>query len=112
MSFIYLASPYTSPSRDVREHRYLITRHFTMLMLQAGKAVFSPIVYGKEMEHQIGYKFENWQALNDAMIKACAQFLVLRLDGWEDSRGIKHELELAKRFGKPITYVDPFEVSR
>lgn len=112
MSFIYLASPYSHQSLAVREHRFIMARHFTVQMLRLGKPVFSPIVYGKEMESQLGGDFRSWQALNDAMIKACTMFLVLRIDGWEESEGVTHEIALAKSLGKSITYVDPIPVSR
>lgn len=109
---IYLASPYSHPSPAVREHRFIIARHFTIQMLRLGKPIFSPIVYGHDMAAQIGTDFKSWQALNDAMVKVCEQFLVLRLEGWEDSAGVTHEIALAKSLRKPITYVDAIPVSR
>ena len=105
-SIIYLASPYSHNSAAVREDRYLSARRFTILQLQRGVAIFSPIVYGKDMETQIGTAFEPWANLNDSMIRACAELWVLMLDGWEKSRGIRHELQLAQDLGKPIKYLD------
>lgn len=109
---IYLASPYSHPSEAVREHRFIMARHFTVQMIRLGKPIFSPIVYGKEMESQIGTDFISWQRLNDAMIRACSMFLVLRLDGWEESGGVEHEIKLAKSLGLTINYVDPIPVHR
>ena len=110
MKIIYLASPYSHKSEAVREHRYLLTRLFTVKMLQLGKPIFSPIVYGKDMENQIGTDYISWKILNDAMVRMCDHFLVLRLHGWEDSKGVTYEIELAKSLGKVITYVDPIPV--
>jgi hypothetical protein len=109
---IYLASPYSHPSLAVREYRFIMAHHFTVQMLRLSKPVFSPIVYGKEMESQLGGDFRSWQALNDAMVRVCEMFLVLRIDGWKDSEGVTHEIALAKKLGKSITYVDPIPVSR
>lgn len=111
MKIIYLASPYSHKSEAVREHRYLLTRHFTIKMLKLGKPIFSPIVYGKDMEKQIGTDYLSWKQLNDDMLRACAQFLVLRLPGWEDSKGVAYEIEMAKSLGLSITYVDPIPVA-
>ena len=107
---IYLASPYSHTNPAVREERYLLARHFTVLMLKTGRPVFSPIVYGKEMETQIGTDFESWKLLNDRMIEICDGFIVLRIDGWEESKGVAYEIELAKSLGLSITYVDPIPV--
>lgn len=53
----------------------------------------------------MGFTFEPWQALNDSMIKVCSEVWVLGIQGWMESRGIKHELELAVRLNKKITGV-------
>jgi hypothetical protein len=109
-SLIYLASPFSNTNPAVREHRYLAARRFTIHALREGYAVFSPIVYGKDMEREIGTAFEPWQALNDAMIRRAEMFWVLRLDGWEESRGVTHEIALARTLKKTLVYVDPIEV--
>lgn len=109
---IYLASPYSHPNPAVREQRYIMARIFTLWALQQPLPLFSPIVYGHEFGSQLGYVFEAWKTLNDAMIRACEQVWVLRIDGWEDSRGVKHEIEFARSLGKPIIYVDAVEVAR
>jgi hypothetical protein len=104
MGLIYLASPYSHKNEAVRRARYLAVRHITLEMLIEGFAVFSPIVYGRDMEGQIGMSFEPWAKFNDTMLAACDEVHVLQLDGWEDSRGIKHELEVAKRLKKPVQW--------
>ena len=101
---IYLASPYSHKSEAVRRARYLAVRHVTIEMLREGYAVFSPIVYGMDMEKQIGTAFEPWANFNDTVIAACAEVHVLKLDGWQDSRGIKHELALARFLKKPVQW--------
>lgn len=105
-SLIYLASPFSHNSPAVREHRFLQARRFTINALRAGYAIFSPIVYGKDMEKEIGTAFEPWLKLNNAMLDSCTQVWVLRLDGWEASRGIEYEVTYARELGKPIAYFD------
>lgn len=103
-SLIYLASPYSHNSEAVRKARYLAARQFTIIELTKGVAIFSPIVYGVDMETAIGTSFEEWQVLNDTMIEACDRVYVLCLDGWQKSSGVKHEINLAASLGKPILY--------
>ena len=51
-----------------------------------------------------------WRSIarfNDAVLARCNFVWVLQLDGWEWSRGIAHELELAEEIGIPIRMVQP-----
>lgn len=105
-SLIYLASPYSHPSKNVRYYRYLNARRAVIKFTQEGVAIFSPIVYGYDMETVIGTNFEPWQHLNDTMIEKCDEFWVLCDEEWKKSRGVKHEIELANKLGKPIRFFD------
>lgn len=105
---IYIASPYTHPDMLVRALRYEGARLYAETQLLLGNAAFSPIVYGKQMEATLGYHFEAWANLNDKMIHACEHFHVLCIAGWEESRGIAHEIKLWESLGRePITYIKP-----
>lgn len=103
-SLIYLASPYSHVSLAIRHRRFLSTRLFTIKALQAGHAIFSPIVYGEDMATSIGTAFEPWQTINDTVIEKCDEVWVLCLEDWKYSRGVKHELELASSLDKPIHF--------
>lgn len=96
-SLIYLASPYTHPSHEVMAQRYILTLGLTTRLLLDGLPVFSPIVYGHQMASSLGHSFEAWQHINDAMIHAASDFAIFRLPGWEQSRGIAHEVDLWRR---------------
>ena len=38
--------------------------------------------------------------------KCCKCVLVLKLDGWEESTGVKAEIKIAESLGIPVEYVD------
>lgn len=103
--FIYLASPYTHPEWTVRAQRLADVAAVTERYLRAGYPVFSPIVYGDPFEWVIGTEFEHWQKLNDTMVASCAEVWVLQLPGWEESKGIAHEVKLARSLRKPVKYL-------
>ena len=50
--------------------------------------------------------FENWQHINDPLILAADQVHLLKLRGYEHSRGVAHELRLATDAGKRVVWVD------
>lgn len=99
---IYLASPYSHPDKHIRRQRYMMAKAKTIWYLRHDFAVFSPIVYGYYLDTEVGMDFRSWQTFNDAMLRACDVLEVLKLPGWEESRGVSHEVTLAKRLGKPI----------
>jgi len=108
-SLIYLASPFSHINPAIRQHRFEQARRFTIEALRDGQALFSPIVYGMDMEKEIGTAYEPWLALNKAMILACDELWCLCLDGWSDSRGVKWELEFAYELGRTIHFYSSWE---
>lgn len=112
MNLIYLASPYSHPNPAVRELRYEVARLATANLLREGLAVFSPIVYGKSMEKMLGTDYLSWKRINDAMLEASTGMIVLKLDGWEESKGIAYEIDKAKMLGVSISYLPCPEVAR
>ena len=99
---IYLASPYSHTDRHIRRQRYMLAKRHTIWLLKHNFAVFSPIVYGYYMDTEVGMNYEHWQTLNDTMVRACDILEVLPIDGWDTSRGVAHEIALAKRLRKTI----------
>lgn len=102
---IYLASPYSSPDISVRQERYILANSFTVRVLKHSIPIFSPIVYGRDMEDTIGTDYLSWQTFNDEMVRICSHFWVLTLKDWETSRGVNHEIALATLLGKSVRYV-------
>lgn len=109
---IYLASPYTG-SAIAETNRAIAVRSFVEDMLWEGLPVFSPIVYTAAFPDFPGH-FEAWQFLNDTAIANCTELWVLCLPGWEASRGVTHEIALARQLGKTVRYFteegDQFDV--
>lgn len=109
MSYIYLASPYTSPDREVMESRYkqimLVVREF----LLNGQVVYSPILHCHPIavEYGLPRDFNFWQAFDHAMIRAASFVMIIQLEGWEDSIGIKNEVDFARSISKPVVMYNP-----
>jgi nucleoside 2-deoxyribosyltransferase len=104
---IYLASPYSDPSSDVRHDRFLAAKAATMRLLKAGHLVFSPITYSHQFADLLGTDFEAWRTFDLAMIDCCDELWVLKLGGYFESSGVWNELEYANAIGKPVKYLDP-----
>lgn len=112
---IYIASPYTSPLAGdlaimAQKNRYLKAVEFqTFLMLTNGPPAFSPIVYCHPIalaNPGMGTDAAYWQRFNMAFIRKAEAIFALCLPGWEQSKGMKVELQVAKMLDIPVVYYD------
>ena len=108
---IYLAAPYTDPDASVSALRAEQASYAAaMLMSRYGFAVFSPITHGHAvvdhlpLEKAISHDF--WMGQCIPVLDRCDELHILRLPGWDRSRGVKYEWDFAVRVHKPICTVD------
>ena len=109
MSYTYLASPYTHKDPEVVRERVRLSAKAVARLLQEGENSYSPIVHGYAVEVWISYAlpYEVWLEHGLEMLKRASCCAVLMLPGWQISRGVAAEVELAKKWGIPVTYLDP-----
>ncbi|MFK5165356.1 DUF1937 family protein, partial [Propionibacterium freudenreichii] len=51
--------------------------------------------------------WEFWAAYDEAILSSCISLIVLPLDGWQESKGVSAEINIARRMGLPVyRYVD------
>ncbi len=109
MSFIYLASPYSNHHATIREERYervcAVAAH---LMADKYEVVYSPIVHCHEIaqKHSLPKDFPFWRKINFGMLAKASKIFVLTLDGWEESVGVRAELDLAFSLSIPRFLID------
>lgn len=103
----YLASPYSDPDPFIREERYLRAARVLANLLEQKKWTFSPIVHCHELKKivDLPYEHEFWLEYDCHILKRCSKLLVLRIDGWEKSRGVRMEMDFATANGIPIEYI-------
>jgi len=103
---IYLASPYSHPDPLVREARYEAACRATADLVHAGRVVFSPIVHGHSLVRLgLPTDWSFWQRFDMDHLRRCDEVIVLRIDGWRESEGVRAEVELARAMGKRVEYV-------
>lgn len=108
---IYLASPYSHPDPAQKIERYRAACTVAGRLMKRGKNVFSPIAHSHVIEEHFedgkieGHTF--WLKQDFAILRHCEKLVVLRLDGWQASKGVAAEVEFAGRLGIPVEYIDP-----
>lgn len=106
---IYLACPYSSTARKIREYRYNMACLAAGLLIEHHNLVFSPISHSHgiyELSENLEMGYEHWRLQDEAFIDWAECIVVLKLKGWKDSKGIKAEIEYAQSQYKPIYYIE------
>ena len=104
---IYLASPYSHPDPAVREQRFVAACRAAATLLKHGHAVDAPIVHGHPLAaFGVSTDWSFWQAVNMVHVERCELLVVLLLDGWRSSAGVRREIEIATELGKSVAYLE------
>lgn len=104
LGLIYLACPYSHKDSKVRNERVHSVNKAAGHLLKNGYLVYSPI----SMSHNIALDcnlesdYISWEPLDTEMLTRCDSLVILLLEGWTESRGVRAEYDLATSLGKPI----------
>jgi hypothetical protein len=104
----YLASPYTHGDPEVVLNRYFAARRAMAHLMKRGLFVVSPIVIGHAAAEEVDLPtdYEFWWDFNACLMLRSCGMIILRLDGWQHSRGISAEQGFYIHNGKPIFAID------
>lgn len=112
-SYIYLASPYSHPDHAVMEQRFQAVCRVSARLMSEGKLIFSPIAHTHPIavagELPRGWDF--WERYDVVMVGNAEKLMVLQLPGWDTSKGVAAEIEIAKRLGIPVEYMEPADTA-
>lgn len=111
-NIVYLASPYTHEERAIKERRFRAATEAAAALIKKGYIVYSPITMTHPIDVMLagegatlGSNF--WVSFDEAFMDACSEIFVLQIEGWENSDGIRREIEYFKKQGKPVNYISP-----
>jgi len=110
-SIVYLASPYTHRDVNLRVRRAVAACQAAaeIMIKRPNVSVFSPIAHTHPIgawvpETQNTHAF--WMEQDEAFLCRAAELIVLKLDGWEASKGVQQEIAYAKEHDIPISYME------
>jgi hypothetical protein len=104
---IYLASPYSLPHASVREARFQAVCQAAARLMREGRHVLSPIAHSHPIAaYGLPIDWSYWEASARRHIQHCDELLVLMLDCWEQSVGVRAEIEIAREMGKRVDYME------
>ena len=111
--FTYLASPYSHPDPQVRYARYMNACQAAAHLMRQGQVVFSPIAHSHPIElHAPDLTgFEFWIGQDLPLLARAERLVVLKLDGWAQSRGVQFEIDYSFAYGIPLEFLEPDDVA-
>ncbi len=104
----YLASPYNNyyaGSEAAHRDICIIAGH----LIQAGMALYCPIAHNHPIAVHTGmnlHDYELWMPLDKIMMNRCEILIIAHMIGWENSRGIKEEINYFVEANKPVYDLD------
>jgi len=106
---IYLACPYSHPDASVRRARFRAANRAAARLMAEGLLVFSPISHSHPIAEcgELPGNWAYWEAFDRAVLGACSELRVLKVDGYQTSEGIAAEILIARELGMPVTFADP-----
>ena len=100
----YLASPYAKYPAGA-EQAFIDVCAIAGQLIQSGMAIYSPIAHCHPIAVHTGMKLHNyelWIPLDKMMLDRCDVLIVAHMLGWQDSIGIKIEIDYFIEADKPI----------
>ena len=115
----YLACPYSTGIDEglsykeryaLRQRRRSLVDAAAAQLFQVEPAVYSPITHGAafedHMDPTVADDWSNWMRSCDAFLANSHTIYVLKLVGWEKSKGVAYEINYAKRHSLKILFVE------
>jgi nucleoside 2-deoxyribosyltransferase len=108
---IYLASPYTPINGESIGDRVAAACRAAAKLMRDGYSVFSPVAHSHMICEYMPdvYRLDHafWMRQDLAVLRHCDVVTVLKLPGWERSKGVGIEINEAVALGKAVTYMEP-----
>lgn len=111
MRLLYLAAPYTHQSPVVREWREESTTSTAAIIMRlTGQAVYSPLTHGHRiapyLPNELVLDHEFWMQQCLPLLRMADELLVLPLEGWRESAGVRKEISVAQACLIPVNFLD------
>lgn len=105
---LYLASPYTHDVRRVRLERFRAVCEYAGQLTANGLHIFCPIAHShpiaEECSIELPTTFDYWEAYDKKFVGLSDGVVVMTIKGWDASKGVLSEIEMADEMGKPVYY--------
>lgn len=108
----YLAAPYSNKDAAVVGLRYEKLIESAAALIEMEEVIVSPVLTGHPFVVR-GFMegdWKTWESYCLRLLTECSKIIILTLDGWEQSEGLKAEIKLAEAMRIDIGYMSPEDI--
>lgn len=100
---IYLAIPYTG----IENTSFAVSTRIAGELMRRGFNVYSPITHSHEIAKvcELPTEWDYWEGVDREYIRACSELMVVCIDGWNESTGVRAEIKYADEIGIPVHFL-------
>lgn len=104
----YLAVPYSHDDTKVMQERFEKVNIVAAKLMENGELIFSPISHCHPIKlvGNLPREFDYWLDFDSTFLRMCHKLYVLKLDGWENSKGVHEELNMAEDLGMTVEFLN------
>ena len=105
---IYLASPYTTTDKHLKETRLKNLKNICSILLNAKYNIISPVLHNAYLFEEVKIldsSWDFWKLYCLDILSKCNELFVFKDIQWESSIGVNEEIRFAKQNGIPIKYL-------
>ena len=109
---LYLACPFTHSEPSIREYRYRMSCIAAAKLMRHGIVVFNPLSHSVPINEFLSDvdSHEFWMSMDLPILQRSTELLILGLEGWTKSRGVRSEMFEAMAYAKPITLIEEADI--
>ena len=106
---IYLACPLRHADPSIQRKRCFAAHYVTAKLFSQGLHVFSPLTHNEVLIDllQDTIPGEHWLQFDLKILRHCSELLILKMEGWDISKGVQREILFAEAHKIPIGYAEP-----
>jgi len=108
VELIYLACPFRHVDPEIQKQRCAAAHRAASKLFSEGRHVFSPLTHNEVLMNMLpDVPGEHWMQFDLAILAVCKYLYVLKVAGWEQSKGVQREIAFAQKMGIPIAMIEP-----
>ena len=109
----YLACPFRHNDINIQKKRCAAAHYVAAKLSLQGHYIFSPLTHNEILVDLVrNLPGEHWLQFDLVILSICQRLLILKLEGWESSKGIQIEIAFAKENGISIEEMEPPEEAK
>ena len=106
---IYVGGPYTHADHNIRRKRFEALTAVAAEIVKQGHIVYSPITHTHPIDlhfvrGDVHLSYDFWCDFDETFMSVCTEMVIVPLEGWDKSSGVKREREYFEKRGLPVTF--------